>query len=152
MGFDLTNRHYLVRIYVPLRHCSWFAVALLSKSINLLEGCNHRNRLRIDTWTRGLMPMKELKTSFAKIDERNWISVHVSQTIQPHRRNCDSQRIVIGTDEPTSCRLFEHTGKARLTLPERFPRLTVAMIAVALLTVSVTAEIEYLTTAGFFWH
>jgi hypothetical protein len=39
-----------------------------------------------------------------------------------------------------------------LTFAERFPRLTIAMIGLALLVVSVNVEIDCLRSAGFHWN
>jgi len=52
---------------------------------------------------------------------------------------------------PLSCRLFENTANLGLTFTERFPRLTFAVIAVALFAFTAAAEYEYLRAAGFYW-
>jgi len=47
--------------------------------------------------------------------------------------------------------LFSQTENTPTTFAEGFPRLTIALIAVALLAFTVTAEIEYLHGAGYSW-
>jgi len=48
-------------------------------------------------------------------------------------------------------RLFEFAGNAPATFAERFPRLMVCAVAVALIMATVTAEIECLRGAGYYW-
>jgi hypothetical protein len=47
---------------------------------------------------------------------------------------------------------FEFCKVPSLTFTERFPRLTIAMIGLALLVVSVNVEIDCLRGAGFHWN
>jgi hypothetical protein len=49
-------------------------------------------------------------------------------------------------------RQFAFLNVASLTFAERFPRLTIAMIAVTLLVLSVNVEIECFRGAGFHWN
>jgi hypothetical protein len=48
--------------------------------------------------------------------------------------------------------LFEFAGNAPATFAERFPRLTVGAVAVALVLATITAEIECLRGAGYYWQ
>jgi hypothetical protein len=47
---------------------------------------------------------------------------------------------------------FAFCNVPRLTFAERFPRLTIALIGLALLVVSVNVEIDCLRGAGFHWN
>jgi hypothetical protein len=48
--------------------------------------------------------------------------------------------------------LFEFAGNAPATFAERFPRLTVGAVAVALVLATISAEIECLRGAGYYWQ
>jgi hypothetical protein len=107
------------------------------------------------------MPAEDRASNVAKIGRTGWISVHVSydgQTICPRTPERESEQFALMSDErisneePSSGLLFERTAEASLTLSERFPRLTVAVIALALLGFSITAEIECLSKAGYYWQ
>ncbi|HMG87163.1 MAG TPA: hypothetical protein VK574_15640 [Terracidiphilus sp.] len=56
------------------------------------------------------------------------------------------------TIPPDLIHLFEYVERAPATLPERFPRLTFLAIALALLVTALTAEYDYLRSAGYFWR
>lgn len=80
------------------------------------------------------------------------ISVHVThggETIKPKSRQPEFLDI---RDDTPSPRLFENAAQSPITFSERFPRLTVAMIVLALVAFTVTAEIEYLRVAGYYWR
>ncbi len=49
-------------------------------------------------------------------------------------------------------RLFEFAGNAPVTFAERFPRLVVSAVAVALVLATITTEIECLRASGYFWQ
>ena len=98
------------------------------------------------------MQTKEQGSSFVRIGATGWVSVHVTNAAQTVPAATASESLVLARHEPASCRLFERTAGTGLTLSERFPRLTVAVIALALLAFSVTAEIEYLSKAGYYWQ
>ena len=57
----------------------------------------------------------------------------------------------IAINKGNAAGLFEHAA-ARPTLSERFPKLTVVAIAVALVAFTVATEIEYLRGAGYYWR
>jgi len=48
--------------------------------------------------------------------------------------------------------LFEFAGNAPVTFAERFPRLVVSAVAVALVLATITTEIECLRASGYFWQ
>ena len=50
------------------------------------------------------------------------------------------------------CRLFEFAGNAPATFAERFPRLTVGGVALALIMATIGVEIQCLRGAGYFWQ
>jgi len=49
-------------------------------------------------------------------------------------------------------KLFVETVSSRPTFTERFPRLTIAMVAMVILAATLTTEVELLRGAGFFWQ
>jgi hypothetical protein len=107
------------------------------------------------------MPTKDRAYSFEKIGRMGWNSIHRShngQTISPQTPDRESWQFALMSDEriandkPASSLLFARSAEASLTLSERFPRLTVAVIALALFAFSITAEIECLSKAGYYWQ
>ena len=97
------------------------------------------------------MAIHEQRRIPAETRKAAWISVHVThkgETIKPNSRQ---QPIFPDlSDYAQAPRLFEEAAKSPITFPERFPRLTVAMIALALVVFTVTVEIEYLRAAGYY--
>lgn len=107
------------------------------------------------------MTATDRASNFVKTGRTPWISIHVShdgQTICPQTPDLESREFVllgderISNDEPAAHLLFERAAHVNLTLFERFPLLTVAVIALALFAFSVTAEIECLSNAGYYWQ
>lgn len=47
--------------------------------------------------------------------------------------------------------LFEFAGNAPVTFAERHPRLMVGAVSVAVIVAAITAEIECLRSAGYYW-
>jgi len=68
------------------------------------------------------------------------IGIPESQTISPEFHQTGDDR------------LFAFSQVPRLTLAERFPRLTICMVVVGLLVFSLNAEIDCLRGAGFHWN
>ena len=98
------------------------------------------------------MAIHEHQRSSMETSGAAWISVHVShegETIKPKSRQPESFDLRDCTPSP---RLFENAAQPPITFSERFPRLTIAMIAVALIAFTVTVEIEYLRVAGYHWR
>jgi hypothetical protein len=58
-----------------------------------------------------------------------------------------------GTDDSAELcgGLFEFAGNAPATFAERFPRLMVCAVAIALIVSAITVEIECLRGAGYYW-
>jgi hypothetical protein len=48
--------------------------------------------------------------------------------------------------------LFEFAGNAPATFAERFPRLMVCAVAIALIMAVITVEIECMQAAGYYWR
>ncbi len=85
----------------------------------------------------------------------SWVAVHINQEgpaadCRTSSRESASTRLrnsVSGTD-----RLFTNAASANITFTERFPRLTIAVIAIALFAATLTAEIDLLRGAGYYWN
>lgn len=98
------------------------------------------------------MAIHEHHRSSTETSGAAWISVHVThegETIKPKGRQPEFLGLRDYTPSP---RLFENAAQSPLTFSECFPRLTVAMIALALVAFTVTVEIEYLRVAGYYWR
>jgi hypothetical protein len=97
------------------------------------------------------MSLQERRRSSAQVAEPNWISIHVTHEGQDIPRKSDGGQPRVLRPRENASQLFEHAA-ARPTLSERFPRLTVVAIAVALVAFTVATEIEYLRVAGYYWR
>ena len=64
----------------------------------------------------------------------------------------ESESAILRNTAPAPGRLFAQATGAQVGFTERFPRLTIAMIVLTLFTISVTAEVEFLRHAGYFWR
>jgi hypothetical protein len=98
------------------------------------------------------MPIHEERRIFAEPRNAAWISVHVThegETVKTDSRQ--PEFLELRGDAPYP-HLFENAARDPMTFSERFPRLTVAMIAIALVAFTVTVEIEYLHVAGYYWR
>ena len=82
-----------------------------------------------------------------------WISIHIQNQDElpadPRTPNSNARLAQPTANE--SPVLFTQAPQARISLPERFPRLTFLTIALALLASALTAEIDYLRGAGYYW-
>ncbi len=99
------------------------------------------------------MSTSEQYFSLVKTSKSSWIAVPSHQTA----KTADGTVYVREADatilrSSVSARIFAQASGAHDKFSERFPRLTIAMIAFALFTVSVTAEVELLKHAGYFWR
>jgi hypothetical protein len=93
--------------------------------------------------------------SLVKTSKSSWVAVRVNVEEPSIHRQIGSPEPLAGshTDtKGTSTELFSQTAYASENLSERYPRLAIAIIALVIFAVSVTAEIEYLRQAGFSWH
>lgn len=99
------------------------------------------------------MSTSEQYFSLVKTSKSSWIAVPANQTPQTAEGTS-----FLSTPDTTilrdsvSSRIFVQASGARAKFSERFPRLTIAMIAFGLFTVCVTAEVELLQHAGYFWR
>jgi hypothetical protein len=89
-----------------------------------------------------------------KTGETGWISIHINETddaVDHELINAvDSKQEFSATQ--TACHLFQYAVQGKLPLADRFPRLTLLAVALALLVSAVAVEIEYLRGAGYYWH
>jgi hypothetical protein len=71
----------------------------------------------------------------------SWKAVHIDPAVKAaDQTNCVPEE------------LFGRAATARMTLPERFPRVTIAVVALALFTATLTMEVDLLRSAGFRWQ
>jgi|SRR5579872_1503864 hypothetical protein len=99
------------------------------------------------------MSTSEQYFSLVRTSKSSWIAVPANQTA----KTAEDTSYLGATDatilrSSVSARMFAQASGARAKFSERFPRLTIAMIALGLFTVSVTAEVELLRHAGYFWR
>jgi len=101
------------------------------------------------------MSTSEQYFSLVRTSKSSWIAVPSHQTAQAADGTIyvrESDAAILRNAAPIPGRLFAQASGAHVKFTERFPRLTVAMIAVAIFTISVTAEVELLRHAGYFWR
>ena len=99
------------------------------------------------------MGTTEKHFNLVRISKSSWAAVHVSRHSADgkiYTREAESG--IFRNSTPSAGRMFTQTAWTRATFTERFPRLTVAMIAFALFAVSATAEVELLHHAGYVWR
>ena len=90
---------------------------------------------------------------------RTGITGWISMSINGDHDSVESERPAevaksdreINAVRPDCGRLFALAERLPTPLPERYPRLTFAVIAVLLLASALTAELEYLRVAGYSW-
>jgi len=97
------------------------------------------------------MSLQEQRRRVEQVADKNWISVHVTHEGKVIPRKRDSGSMGVPKSTGNAGQLFEHAA-ARPTLSERFPKLTVVAIAVAIVAFTVATEIEYLRVAGYHWR
>ena len=97
------------------------------------------------------MSLQEQRRRVEQVADKNWISVHVTHEGKVIPRKHNSSQPGFSGPRGNAAGLFEHAA-GRPTLSERFPRLTVVAIAVALVAFTVATEIEYLRVAGYYWR
>jgi hypothetical protein len=82
-----------------------------------------------------------------------WISIHINDSQTPidlsSSYNKDPQHEA-PLLSPVIFHLFEHQREIQAPFPERFPRLTLLAIAIALLASALAAEFDYLHGAGYY--
>jgi len=93
--------------------------------------------------------------SLVRTSKSSWIAVPTHQTAQAEDGTLyvrEADAATLRKTAPISGRLFAEASGIRAKFSERFPRLTIAMIAFVLFGISVTAEVELLRHAGYFWR
>lgn len=93
-----------------------------------------------------VMGTSEQYFSLVATGKSSWAAVHVNSEARTAEA-AHRQDAVNG-----SSHLFAEASEARLGFTDRFPRFTIAMIALALFAVSASMEIEWLRHAGYFWR
>ncbi len=87
------------------------------------------------------MAMTQQYFNLVQTGKSSWVAVHVNPSTDT---TADSVSAPAG--------LFARATGSRITLAERFPRLTIAMIALVLLAATLTTEVDLLRGAGFRWQ
>lgn len=78
--------------------------------------------------------------NLVRTGKSSWVAVHVEPSVET---------ITASASAPDA--LFGQVAVARVPLPERFPRLTIAVIALMLLAATLSTEIDLLRGVGFHW-
>jgi hypothetical protein len=90
--------------------------------------------------------------NLVKVSKSSWVAVRLDN------QSAADGNIYSRESESTPLRganpgqMFSQTSSIRTSFTERFPRLTIAMIAFALFAISATAEVELLHRAGYIWR
>jgi hypothetical protein len=93
--------------------------------------------------------------SLVRTSKSSWIAVPVNRSGSSADGTVYSREpeaTILRNSAPAPGRLFAQSSAVRVAFTERYPRLTIALIAVVLFGISVTAEIELLRHSGYFWH
>jgi hypothetical protein len=100
------------------------------------------------------MATSEQYFNLVRTSKSSWIAVPVNQigSTDEAAFKREPEAAILRGAAPTSGRLFAEAAGSQVRFQERYPRLTIAMIAFALFTISVTAEIEMLRNSGYFWR
>jgi hypothetical protein len=101
------------------------------------------------------MATPEQYFSLVRTSKSSWIAVPVNRSGPSNDGTIysrDPEAAILRNGAPVPGRLFAQSSTNRVAFSERYPRLTIAMIAFVLFGLSVTAEIELLIHAGYVWH
>jgi hypothetical protein len=101
------------------------------------------------------MATSEQYFNLVRTSKSSWIAVPANQSTSATDGTIysrESESAILRNTAPAPGRLFAQATGTQAAFTERFPRLTIAMIAFALFTISVTAEVELLRHAGYFWR
>ena len=101
------------------------------------------------------MATTEQYFSLVRTSKSSWIAVPVNRsgpTSDGTIYSRDTEATLLRSSAPQPGHLFAQSATSRVAFSERYPRLTIAMIAFILFGISVTAEIELLIHAGYVWH
>ena len=99
------------------------------------------------------MPITEKRSNWIETGNTGWISVHINDE-ESRNRALSGEAGNPWQEEagrPKSFHLFEYADQTVIPLPERFPRLAFAAIAIAILLSALTAEFDYLRGGGYYW-
>ena len=101
------------------------------------------------------MAASEQYFSLVRTSKSSWIAVPAHLTTQSadgtiYRREPETAALLNAA--PLPGRLFAQATGAHVKFTERFPRLAIAALAAALFTLTVTAEVELLNHASYFWR
>ncbi len=89
--------------------------------------------------------------NLVKVSKSSWVAVRLdNQSADGNIYSRESESTLLRGANPGQ--MFSQTSSARTSFTERFPRLTIAMIAFALFAISATAEVELLRRAGYIWR
>ncbi|MGO9437840.1 MAG: hypothetical protein ACLPH3_23130 [Terracidiphilus sp.] len=97
------------------------------------------------------MATSEQYFNLVRTSKSSWVAVPVNRSTASADSR-EPEAAILRNAAPIPGRLFARTVGSDVAFSERFPRLTIVMIAVALFTISVTAEVELLRHAGYFWR
>jgi hypothetical protein len=101
------------------------------------------------------MATTEQYFSLVRTSKSSWIAVPVNRSgpaADGTIYSRDPETAILRNGAPAPGRLFAQSSGSRVAFSERYPRLTIAMIAFVLFGISVTAEVELLRHAGYFWR
>ncbi|MGB6193650.1 MAG: hypothetical protein WBF42_14370 [Terracidiphilus sp.] len=90
--------------------------------------------------------------NLVRVSKSSWVAVHANHSGDGNVYSPQTESTVLRSNGSPSGRIFSQMAAERTSFTERFPRLTIAMIAFALLAISATAEVEMLLRAGYIWR
>jgi len=101
------------------------------------------------------MATSEQFFNLVSTSKSSWVAVPVNRDkitdIAKHKvREVEPQGLTLNASGDVA--IFTQPTTERAGFSERFPRLTIAMIAFVLFAVSITAEVECLHHAGYYWR
>jgi hypothetical protein len=101
------------------------------------------------------MSTSEQYFSLVRTSKSSWVAVPINRSGSSADGTIYSREpeaSLLRNGAPAPGRLFAQSLAGSSAFTERYPRLTIALIAVALFGISVTAEIELLRHSGYFWR
>ncbi len=97
------------------------------------------------------MATSEQYFDLVRTSKSSWIAVPINRTSPAGNGTAYTEPGADLLSKPAPARLFAQASGSHVKFSERFPRLTIAMIAGIIFTFSVAAEVEMLRNAGYFW-
>jgi len=101
------------------------------------------------------MATTEQNFRLVQTGKSSWIAVHINHAgsaVDCRTSSRESGPARRRTGAPGTGHLFADAASGGITFSERFPRLTIAVIAIALFAATLTAEIDFLHGAGYHWN